>query len=136
MTSLTSAGGDRQRHKGLIIVGDGLKTDWFGRVWLNPPWDDPLPWAEKMRDHGDGMMLTSAKSSDTRWAQTILRHMDAALFFRGRILYHYPDGRKSTSGWTPSMLAAYGPENVRALERVRLLYPGVILINADKKETT
>jgi hypothetical protein len=112
------------------LVGDGLAMAWHGNVWLNPPWDDPLPWAEKMAAHGNGMMLTSAKSTDTRWAQVILANATAVLFFRGRLLYHYPDGTKSTGAWTPSMLAAFGQRNVPALARVQALYPGVILARA------
>jgi hypothetical protein len=111
------------------IVADGLELNWhrFGRKFINPPWDDPLPWAKKMADAGNGVFLSTAKSTDTRWAQVILESADAILFFKGRLLYCYPNGVQSTGGWTPSMLAAYGEENVRALERVRRLYPGIVM---------
>jgi hypothetical protein len=119
------------------IVADGLSIDWgaYGRKFVNPPWDDPLPWAKKMALAGNGFFLAAAKSTDTRWAQVILEAADAILFFKGRLLYCFPNGVQSTHGWTPSMLAAFGEENVRALERVRRLYPGVTMVNADKKET-
>lgn len=111
------------------LIGDGLEMPWSGRVWCNPPWDDPMPWVSRMTRHWNGMMLTSAKSTDTKWAQAILSAAHAVLFFKGRLLYHYPDGRKSTGGWTPSMLAAFGRENAPFLWKARSLYPGVILTN-------
>lgn len=113
-------------------LGDGLAFNWFGsRVWLNPPWDDPLPWAEKMAEHRVGSMLISAKSTDTKWAQTVLEVADAVLFFAGRLLYHYPSGRKSSGAWTPSMLLAFGSEDVMGLSRVIMEYPGVVLYQTD-----
>lgn len=116
------------------LVEDGLKSTWLGRVWLNPPWDDPLPWAERMAAHGNGLMLTSAKSTETKWAQLILGEAQAVLFFKSRLLYHYPSGRKSKGAWTPSMLAAFGKpgnqdgqRNVMSLLLARHKFGGVIL---------
>lgn len=116
------------------LVSDGLAIEWDGRVWLNPPWDDPLPWARKMARHGEGLMLVSAKSTDTKWAQVILAHAHAVLFFQGRLLYHYPDGTKSEGAWTPSMLAGFGEEEVEALEHVRSRFPGALLVNPHREE--
>lgn len=122
----------------VMVVGDGLLYPWHtaGRVWCNPPYSDILPWAKKMAAHGNGMLLVPAKSFDTVWGQHVLNNMDAALFFKGRVSFHYPNGKKSSGGWGPSILAAYGDTSVRALERVRRLSPGVVLINADKQGET
>lgn len=30
---------------------DGLRQPWRGRVWLNPPFDDPTPWIDKLLSH-------------------------------------------------------------------------------------
>lgn len=119
--------------------GDGLMAvsleerdrcgSWWGpksvRVWNNPPYDDILPWAWRHCKHGNSIMLVPAKSTDTDWGQVVLASCDAALFLAGRLLFHYPDGSKSTGKWSPSMLLAWGQNNVVALEGLQL--PGTLL---------
>lgn len=31
--------------------GCGLSLPWFGHLWLNPPYSDPLPWARRYATH-------------------------------------------------------------------------------------
>ena len=71
-----------------------------------------------MAAHGNGLLLLPAKSPETRWGQTLLTSADAVLFMRGRLLFHYIDGRKSMGKWSPHLLAAYGQE---AVDRLRQL---------------
>lgn len=117
------APGRRLTGQGLILAPK--------RVWCNPPWNNPLPWVERMAQHaaagGRGLMLTSAKSLDTRWGQLLLRTGDGFLFFAGRLRYHYPDGAKSEGAWTPSVLTAYGVEEVALLRNLVKSFPGVVL---------
>lgn len=37
---------------------DGLAHDWDGLVWCNPPYSNATPWAKRMIDHGDGVLLS------------------------------------------------------------------------------
>lgn len=37
---------------------DGLAQPWDGLVWCNPPYSLPTPWAERMIEHGDGVLLS------------------------------------------------------------------------------
>lgn len=97
---------------------DGLIEPWEGFVWCNPPYSAPLPWITRMAAHGNGLLLLPAKSPETRWGQTLLTSADAVLFMRGRLLFHYIDGRKSMGKWSPHLLAAYGQE---AVDRLRQL---------------
>lgn len=106
---------------------DGLAAKWAGRVWCNPPFSDILPWVAKMAVHGNGIMLLPAKSPETRWGQAALNGMDAVLFLKGRLLFHYEDGSRSTGKWSPYMLLAFGGHNVRTLALLDDEWTGVLL---------
>jgi len=108
------------------FVTDGLLMEWTGRVWLNPPYSNILPWVLKLAAHDNGILLVPAKSTDSIWGQLVLQTAEAILFFRGRLLFHYINGEKSKGAWGPSMLAAYGKrqrfgvnKNVAALLEVQ-----------------
>ncbi len=42
---------------------DGLAQPWEGFVWCNPPYSAPTKWLDKMREHGDGIILVRADLS-------------------------------------------------------------------------
>ena len=46
-------------------TSDGLERQWFGFIWLNPPYGrDVLPlWLEKFARHGDGIALVPERTS-------------------------------------------------------------------------
>lgn len=112
---------------------DGLKAPWQGRVWCNPPFSNPLPWILKLRAHGNGIILLPAKSPETVWGQTVLSSAEAILFQKGRLLFHYITGVKSTGKWSPHMLCAYGSENVAVLKAASTgkVSPGVLLVRPE-----
>jgi hypothetical protein len=39
------------------IDSDGLTAEWYGRVWMNPPYSKPDPWINKWLDHKNGFAL-------------------------------------------------------------------------------
>lgn len=47
---------------------DGLDQPWTGRVWLNPPYSDVGRWVARLACHGDGILLTFART-ETSWFQ-------------------------------------------------------------------
>lgn len=100
------------------IVANGLTEKWEGRVFMNHPYSSGLAWAEKFAAHGNGIALTASKSLDTRWGQIFLDQCDAVLFPAGRILFHYPDGTKSTGKWLPNAIWAFGENEAELLERL------------------
>ncbi len=108
---------------------DGLAVEWRGRVWCNPPYSSPLPWVQKMAEHGDGVMLLSA-NIDTRYGQLALRSSDAVLFVQGRLLFHKLDGSLSKGKWLRNMLVAYGKDNVETLRALSqgTVSPGVVMV--------
>lgn len=40
------------------IDDDGLTQPWDGLIWCNPPYSNPTPWAERMIEHGNGLLLS------------------------------------------------------------------------------
>lgn len=116
-------------------IRDGLCEDWgTARAWVNPPYSGILPWVYKFVAHGNGIMLTAAKSPDTKWGQELLGTFDLALFLAGRLLFRYPDGGKPAGKWLPNVLWAYGEENCAALERLRKeAWPGVLVTRRERR---
>lgn len=42
---------------------DGLKNEWFGTVWCNPPFSQKELWADKMIRHGNGFLILPERGS-------------------------------------------------------------------------
>lgn len=99
-------------------IDNGLEKEWSGRVWCNPPYGrDTFTWLDKLAKHGNGIALIFARTETKGFHSEIWEKADAILFFKGRIKFHYVDGRQGDSANAPSCLVAYGQDNVRALER-------------------
>lgn len=97
---------------------DGLSMDWFGRVWLNPPYGKKIArWLSRLADHGDGIALVFART-ETAWAQSLLSRADSVNFLKGRIAFLRADGKPVTNAGTGSMLLAFGAANVEAIKRI------------------
>jgi hypothetical protein len=91
-----------------IYTEKGLEQNWFGRVWLNPPYSEVGLWLDKLANHGYGVALVFART-DTTWAQRILPKATQVFFPKGRIKFHKKDG--SNPSWTsgaPSMFIVFG----------------------------
>ena len=42
---------------------DGLNLPWFGFVWCNPPFSQKAIWANKMIEHGNGILILPERGS-------------------------------------------------------------------------
>lgn len=98
---------------------NGLLRPWSGRVWLNPPYGGPgivEPWVQRLADHGDGILLIFSRTETEWFHDQIWSRASAILFLRGRLHFHYPDGRRAKgNAGAPSCLAAYGHINAERL---------------------
>jgi DNA N-6-adenine-methyltransferase (Dam) len=94
---------------------DGLALPWEGRVFCNPPYGPNVgDWAEKMAEHGNGILLIFARVETKAWRK-IWATADGILFPFRRITFLRPGGDKAKSGTAPSAFCAYGWMNVEAL---------------------
>lgn len=81
---------------------DSLSREWFGRVWLNPPYAQPeiQQFAEKMVEEVragrvvEAVMLTH-NYTDTAWFHIAESAASAICFTRGRIAFVSPEGEKA-----------------------------------------
>jgi hypothetical protein len=88
---------------------DGLKEPWFGRVWLNPPYDQKSMTAfmRKMSQHRSGIAFLFARTETAVWQRYVWSFADSILFLEGRVQFYRPDGSKAWSAGAPSALIAY-----------------------------
>lgn len=100
------------------IQDDGLARNWAGRVWCNPPYG---PHAEKflkrMAEHGDGIALIFARTETRAFQEFCWARASGMLFMAGRIKFRLPGGGTSGPAGAPSVLVAYGQQNLQALRR-------------------
>lgn len=85
--------------KFFTIEDDGLRQEWHGRIWLNPPYAQPLisEFVEKMISEYKARRVTAAimlthNYTDTEWFQGAARYASAICFTRGRIRFVNLDG--------------------------------------------
>ena len=98
---------------------DGLVIPWRrGRVWLNPPYGkETYLWLNKLAEHGNGIALTFARTETKGFVSSVWEKADLLLFLHGRVKFRVPvtgEPGKTNAG-SPSVLIAYGAENMNAL---------------------
>lgn len=129
------------------------KTKW--RVFCNPPYGDAAgPFMQRLAAHRNGIGLLFGRTETEMFRQHIWREADAVLFLAGRLHFHYPDpqnpqhcltqehvwvpreagakklwccmcGKAHGNSGGPSVLVAYGEENVESLRSCGL--PGALV---------
>ncbi len=100
------------------IKDNGLEKDWFGRVYMNPPYGKGMEkWLEKLKIHGNGIALIFARTETKTFFNHIWDDADALLFVKGRIKFFNLEGKQVGTPGSPSVFIAYGKENVEALKK-------------------
>lgn len=99
---------------------DGLKLDWYGRVWLNPPYSNWVPFIKKLKEHGNGIALILARTETRGFFDHIWNDADSILFLKRRVKFVRADLSVGNSATAPSVLVSYGENNTKILERCNL----------------
>lgn len=91
---------------------NGLKREWFGFVWCNPPFSQKSPWIEKMVNHGQGILLLTDPGS-APWFGPLTQLCDNHFIMGKKI--NFIGGSSSNNGGTALFL--FGEEAVSRIEK-------------------
>lgn len=98
---------------------DGLAQPWWGLVWLNPPFSEATPWADRFREHGDGVFL--GPIANARWWIDLVKSADLLWLCRDFAFTHPTHaGRRSSM---PLAFVAYGDVSAAAVRRLASVAP-------------
>lgn len=114
----------------LTIDDDGLKSDWEGFVWMNPPFGGRnalIPWLDKFFHHGDGVALTPDRTSAPWWQEANSKSC-ATLFVCGKIKFIMPCGTQGKSPSNGTTLFASGSRGVKALLNAQENSLGTVMV--------
>ena len=92
---------------------DGLAQPWTGRVWMNPPYSDPLPWVRRFVDHANGVALVP--TSNGQWFD-ILWNCETAWISLKSLKFESPTGLMKQGIPNRTWLVALGDDNIAALK--------------------
>lgn len=97
---------------------DGLTQQWLGRVWLNPPYSQPLlkQFVQRMVDHNNGIALLYNRCGNAMFHDIIFPTATAMKFLRRRIRFYRPDGTQGGCPGSGSVLIAWGEDNARVIQ--------------------
>jgi hypothetical protein len=98
--------------KSLTIIDDGLTTPWVGRVWCNPPYSNPTPWAKKLIAHNNGIALI--QTSKSAWFNLIWNNASGCLMMPSNLKFVKSNG-ESAPVFMPTMLFSFGESNRQLL---------------------
>lgn len=101
---------------------DGLAHEWWGRVWLNPPYGNKTDrWLREMARHNNGIALIFARTETRMFFESVWFNAAGLYFIKGRVSFYNEDGTLGEySGGAPSVLIAYGEENAEILRNAPL----------------
>jgi hypothetical protein len=94
----------------------GLEREWFGFVWLNPPYgrEKLYKWTEKFAEHKNGICLVPERTS-TMWWQYLAAEADLILCMRDRVKFSNAFGEPLGAFPIGTHLFAIGERGVHSL---------------------
>ena len=94
---------------------NGLTSNWYGNVFMNPPFSKPQLWVNKFMDHANGIALLPVSKS--KWFDQIWADQNAIVVLPQNLKFIDPKG---SNGSIPvhTILVAYGQTNIAALHNI------------------
>lgn len=96
---------------------DGLKQQWRGRIWLNPPYSAALirPFMERMAEHNNGIALVVPKFGTKLFRDCVYPVAEGIFVMDERVKFYNQDYIQMRSPICQSVLIAYGKDNLQAI---------------------
>lgn len=96
---------------------NGLKQQWNGRVWCNPPYSAPLitDFVSRMAEHRNGILLLIPKMGSKLFRELVLPNCDALFLLENRIRFYDFNYVQQKSPIAQNVLIAFGEDNVLAI---------------------
>jgi hypothetical protein len=82
--------------RSFTVDQDGLNQPWEGRVFMNPPFSNTVPWLVRHAQHGNGIALVPASVESRVWREMVWVRAIAVLLLHGRTRFCNPDGSNTT----------------------------------------
>jgi len=108
------------------INDDGLSKDWFGRIFMNPPYRGVLKWAKRFIEAESGIALLNGRSTETKATQLIMEYSDCIWFPKGRLSFFKSDGTPFPQKWFSSLLIGLSPLDRVGFTKAKEVYGGEI----------
>lgn len=107
--------------KHYTVLDEGLHKEWQGRVFCNPPYGkETQKWLDKCADYGNAIGLVFARTETRMFFSSVWEKADAIFFIKGRLSFYTVEGEKGGTAGAPSVLIAYGQDNVNYLRNLNL----------------
>lgn len=107
----------------LTIFDDGLKNEWSGSVWLNPPYGKETGlWIDRMIEHDNGIALVFSRT-DAKWCQKAMAKCSSMLFIAGRIDFipGLENQHKKSRCGAGTVMFSFGKDMAIALSKMKQL---------------
>lgn len=114
--------GAREYYDGDHILS-GLARPWFGRVWLNPPFDATPAWVDRLSaayEAGEvvaALLLVNSAPGYVWWEA--LTRARPVVMLRERLRFHRPDGLPGGHAKKGQTIAYYGADVARFADTFR-----------------
>jgi hypothetical protein len=109
---------------------DGLKEEWFGSVYVNPPYTETDKWLKKgikyFNESGNSVIFCLPCRTCTKWYQENVKQATGILFFDKKIHFLDANGYDRGGASFPVCLVAYG---LPGWERVRRIAGMAVLLD-------
>ena len=99
-------------------ISDGLASDWYGTVFMNPPFSHTSIWANKFVTHGCGVAIvpvTRAHWFNALWENPKIKF---AIPFQDKTLFKFVKDGKRVGVFMPVIVVAMGGDAVKAISRI------------------